>query len=99
MSCSWDLYCKDCKEYANYDLNHGDGELRALVKLAPAIKAFIDQCAQIPENILEVNVLFHYDQKSPDWVVRHFQHHLQLFDEYGREASLEIAGKEEESDL
>ena len=81
MSCSWDIVCVDCREYAGLDnTNHEDGLMRTLIKHRDAIAALAELAREARFLDLVVNTHF----VAPQFFVEHAGHVLRPINEYGK---------------
>lgn len=86
MSTYWGFHCRTDGAASPHWLNHGDDQLRMLVRLLPHIRAITaaEDCW-----IVSVDVLGGYDDPMPlTWLAEHDGHDIELQDEYGRTAPL-----------
>ncbi len=83
MSNYWDLHCKTCDAHSETDINHGDRQLRGIVKIFPHIKKALE--IDEDEEYIRIGIAGGYSTELFSF--------LQAHDEYGRFEPIEASEK------
>lgn len=84
MSRCWNIRCVTCEVTEYVGINHGDAEMRLLIKHAQAIAALAPLFAEAAESRLSLDL--HAGIAcgiDPMWFAAHRGHELRPIDEYG----------------
>jgi hypothetical protein len=89
LSTYYGLHCKPCNSFSGCGTNYAIDQLKALALLSPDIKALYDKDTT---GALIITTEFSWHERDKDlidWLVKHANHNMEIYNEYGENIPFE----------